>query len=761
MIMKYTHTFLLLLFFVKISHAQLNISTSATVANLIQNVLVGQGVVISNVTYTGAPNSIGEFSTGAVAGNLGFNNGIVLSTGNVIQLPGASSLLVDNNMNTASDPQLAALITQSINDAAVLEFDFVPVSDTIKFSYVFGSEEYEQYVGTPYNDVFGFFVSGLGYSGGFYNNVNIAIIPNTTNPVSINNINNGQSTNMASPGPCVNCNYYVNNSSGTFVKFNAFTTVLTAWIRVLPCFTYHIKIAIGDAADHALDSGVFLEANSFSSNSITLTQTTSSTIDSLAVEGCNDAILTFNLPYPFSTQTSINYIIGGTAINGVDYVQIPNSLVVPAGQDSVSLVISPIIDTLVEPLEYIELIVNTSYCSQDTVLIYIKDALPPLTNLFRDTTICMFSNLDIVSNTSGGYIPYSYLWSTGDTTASITITPSVSSTYSLVVSDVCNNDSTFVIDVGVSNPIFTFTGDSVCKGDTAVLRVNSSEIYNYIWSSGEQTSIISVSPSSDTQYTVSVTDSIGCEIVDSTTIKVFPIPIVSSTSDTIICSGDEAYLKVFGNYSVEWNTGSTNSFIKVKPQSDEEYSFFIRSSDQCENSDSINVEVVTKPIADIYTPETTVCIGKKIVLQGSGGDEYLWSSGVESPNMEVLLNNNAVYSLAVTNRSGGTTCSHDTSISIVVERCNYFYFASAFTPNGDGKNDTYGVDGQYEIVYKFDLYIYNRWGQQLFHATDPSERWDGTYEGKDASDGVYTYVVYIDEGYREPYSLKGTVTLYR
>jgi len=736
--------------------AQLSVSTTSTAASMVQNVLVGNGVTISNVTYTGASGSIGTFTTGTVTGNLGISSGIVISTGNVSQLPGSASVNCSSNMSTGSNPLLAALITQTINDAAVLEFDFVPISDTVSFRYIFGSEEYPEYV-TSFNDVFGFFISGVSPLGGFYTNQNIALIPGTTSPVSIYNINNG-STNS---GPCANCSYYVNNSTGSFVKFDGFTTVLTAWARVFPCMTYHITIAIGDAGDHVYDSGVFLEANSFSSSMLEVTQAPSNSIDTIAVEGCNGADVKFKLSYLRSSATTINYSIGGTATNGVDYALIGNSVTIPAGIDSVMLYIDPIIDTLVEPLEYIQLIVNTSPCTQDTIIIYIKDNMPPLANVFSDTTICASQSLDINSNPSGGYVPYSYLWSTGDTSSSITVTPIINSTYSLVLTDACNNDSTFFIDVGVSNPVFSLTGDSVCVGDTAILMVNSSEIYNYLWSSGDQTSSISVSPSSNTQYSVSVTDSIGCEIVESTTVGIFPIPIVKATSDTVICKGDEAYLKAFGDYSVLWNTGATSSSIKVSPSSDKVYSFFISNIFQCSNNDSIKVEVLPVPTANIYVADDTICLGKTVVLQGSGGDEYLWNSGVSASNMEILLTNNTSFTLTVTNVDGATSCSHDTSITIYVERCNYFYFASAFTPNGDGLNDTYGAEGQFEAVNKFDLFIYNRWGKQLFHAKDPLERWDGTFEGEDVPDGVYTYVVYIDELYREPYSLNGTITLYR
>jgi len=253
--MKSTHLriiiFIFSLLFVNNSFSQLIIdNTSMTPAQLVQSVLVGGGVTVSNVAYTGSiPNSIGKFSTGGTPTNLGMTSGIILSTGNVLLAPGPNltgSAGVDNF--TGSDPDLEALIPGfTIYDAAVLSFTFKPLSDTIKFKYIFASEEYPEFVGTSYNDVFGFFLSGPGISGPYSNNAeNIAIIPGTSLPVTIDNVNDH-----------TNSQYYVDNTGGATIQYDGFTAVLTAWRIVTPCVNYQIKIAVGDAGDGAYDSAVF------------------------------------------------------------------------------------------------------------------------------------------------------------------------------------------------------------------------------------------------------------------------------------------------------------------------------------------------------------------------------------------------------------------------------------------------------------------------------------------------------------------------
>ncbi|MBS1548057.1 MAG: choice-of-anchor L domain-containing protein, partial [Bacteroidetes bacterium] len=196
---------------------------------------------------------------------------------NVTTIGAAASTEVGGGDGVNSDNDLMILSGQSINNAAILEFDFVPNGDSLHFKFVFGSEEYPTYVCSNFNDAFGFFLSGPGLSGPFTNNaVNIALVPGTTVPITINTINSGVAGTAGTPSTCAaadpnwqnNSVYYVDNASGATVAFNGFTTVLTALAAVQCGQTYHIKLAIGNGTDSALQSGVFLEAGSFQSNAL-------------------------------------------------------------------------------------------------------------------------------------------------------------------------------------------------------------------------------------------------------------------------------------------------------------------------------------------------------------------------------------------------------------------------------------------------------------------------------------------------------------
>ena len=210
--------------------------------------LVGSGVTISNVTYTGAAVASGSFSGGVAAG-IGIESGIVLTSGFASHLTNTTNtstgITGDNQLSGDSD--LDSLGVGTTYDATVLEFDFTSNSNAAYFQYVFGSDEYTEYVNDGVSDVFGFFsVNG-----------NAALVPTTTTPVAIDTVNH-----LVNPG------YYNGNEAGQYpFEYDGFTDVFTAEILGLTIGqTYHIKLAIADVGDYILDSGVFLKAGSFSDN---------------------------------------------------------------------------------------------------------------------------------------------------------------------------------------------------------------------------------------------------------------------------------------------------------------------------------------------------------------------------------------------------------------------------------------------------------------------------------------------------------------
>jgi hypothetical protein len=184
------------------------------------------------------------------------------------------------NPDITGDPDLYAIINAGgsaypVNNCAILEFDFVPDFPFLTVGYVFMSMEYPSFTCSVFNDAFGFFVSGPGISGPYSNGaVNIAVIPNTEIGVGINSVNSGTPSGFNSPANCLLANpnfvqdsIYFTSNSPTLpgdVQFPGMTVNMYANYILTPGETYHIKLAVGDASDGALDSGVILEGASFS-----------------------------------------------------------------------------------------------------------------------------------------------------------------------------------------------------------------------------------------------------------------------------------------------------------------------------------------------------------------------------------------------------------------------------------------------------------------------------------------------------------------
>ncbi|HNF71424.1 MAG TPA: choice-of-anchor L domain-containing protein [Chitinophagaceae bacterium] len=247
--------------------AQLTISPNQT-ATYLANKLVATsgtlGVTVTNAVLTCDTLANGEFNG---VSNLGIADGIVLGTGAVATNSAFSQTGIDGlpmdmastMLGTAGDAQITTLSGSSSYDACALEFDLQPVGNFVEFEYVFGSEEYPEYNCSAFNDMFGFFISGPGFS----TPTNIALIPGTSTPVSINSINDGSVSTCTA-----NTLLYVNNT-GTTCTMDGFTTPLLATAPVTPSSTYHLKMVIADVTDGILNSYVVLKANSLKSGSTT------------------------------------------------------------------------------------------------------------------------------------------------------------------------------------------------------------------------------------------------------------------------------------------------------------------------------------------------------------------------------------------------------------------------------------------------------------------------------------------------------------
>ena len=507
--------------------AQLTVGGPGSPTSLVQNTLVGTGVTVNNVTFNGSGIAYGTFN--GANSNIGLPSGVIITTGSRSIAPGPNNIAsagVDNGV--PGDLTLTAISGFDTYDASVLEFDFIPQSGQISFNYVFASEEYPEFVGQIYNDVFAFFVTGPNPGGGNYNNSNIALIPGTSTPVAINNVNQISYTN-----------YYVDNSGGPTVQYDGFTKPLTAQANVVPCETYHIKICIADAGDGIYDSAVFLEALSFSSSTNDVIATvTYGNNNSLLYEGCGQANIKFTKSVATQVAETFDVTITGTATNGVDYSQFPTQVTFQPGDTVVIVPLVPIFDGVSEPNETVTITITQDICGtivtkEVTLTItnvepLVVDVTPALTTL-----ICPNVPTQLTANVTGGISPSTYTWDNGLVGQTITVFPQQTTTYTVTVTDNCNSQTAqaqAVIDLPGYIPLDLITppDTTICPGDSILLFVSSfggrgdTEI-TFSWDNnlGDGSSKW-VKPSALTIYTVTVTDSCGTTVTKEIVVDILP-----------------------------------------------------------------------------------------------------------------------------------------------------------------------------------------------------------------------------------------------
>ncbi len=475
-------------------------SIGMTPLQFVQTYLVGTGVTVTNALFNGSNeplnsidrlplksrNQIGSFeNSGGAQSQLGLAGGVLLSSGYVRGVLKDSLTSGDmwGSYPGESDPDLVILAGVSlVHDKSILEFDFVPVTDVVSFRYVFGSVEFDQFCGS-YNDAFGLLLSGPAIAGGlgFSNDaVNIALLPNSTNYVNINNICAADEGNQG------NGIYSWRNLKYDYYSYYRFTYVFTASYPVQCNQTYHMKFVIGDAGDGTWDTGVFLEQNSFSSNSLTSTTSFSNPLTSqILVEGCNNVSLSYSLQHTQATDLIIDLAIqpSGSA-NQADILPNPFPVhdTIHAGQLQSSLItIIPVADGIPESTENIVITGSTMSCGLATSITseFTIHDYSPLAIGLNNVTICNGMSDTLTPTITGGQqiLPdsvFNYLWSTGATTSSIIVTPPPGHhEYSVTVTDACNQTAfkQISLDVGTSpGAAGNISGiDSICTPQSGLI----------------------------------------------------------------------------------------------------------------------------------------------------------------------------------------------------------------------------------------------------------------------------------------------------
>ncbi len=631
---------------------------------------------INNIAFSGDYRAVGHFTGGFF---FGFTKpeGLVMTSGlaedvdesNVCN-SGANASTNNNGVDGDQDLYKAANNTSS-NDGCIIEFDFKPTADTVRFNYVFASEEYHDYVTASYNDVFGFFLSSKtpGDSLGPYSNnsKNIALVPGTNLPVSIHNVNfgGGGQTCTGKPTGCTNCQYFNDNSQSTdpnFQRFvyDAYTTAFVAKSVVQQCNWYHIKLAIGDAGDAVFDSGVLLEKGSFNPGNVTGDlEFDHPTVDSLIYESCNNhlAILYFRIAEPMGFPYTFPFEVAGTATRDIDYSLYSttgsDSIYIPVGALYDSLIIRPYSDSEIEGEEEIRIIYSPQMCNsfsahKDTSIIIIADNPE-----FPDTVRYYYTKCEDTLNLTfadigGGVPPYKFDWLENGTfdpdPFEYTISGTDTSVIYCLLYDTCGyqaEDSAIVIVPDIQ--VTAGPDKEMCNDPSVTLEGASDEAQFFHWTSNpadpsltgqENIPQPSVSPVLTTEYVLTASDNCTHEKSDTTRVLMDGAVANASSDNSEICIGDSVIITVNSAATYQWSATppdpslanqDTNQTIVVFPQQNTTYHIFIVNDCGYSASDDISITVNALPNADAGNNDE-VCKGLSYSLQASGGTTYQWSS---------------------------------------------------------------------------------------------------------------------------------------
>ena len=277
----------------------------------------------------------------------------------------------------------------------------------------------------------------------------------------------------------------------------------------------------------------------------------------------------------------------------------------------------------------------------------------PEAGITGDAALCLNETIELVA--SGGV---SYVWSEGSTTAAIFVSPTASTSYEVSVTDAngCMSTAAHSVVVNENTTSAISPNAELCYGEQVDLTASGG--VTYVWSTGETTATINVTPTTTTIYSVIVTDTNGCTALEESTVIVHPLPQADAGADSSLCIGETTTLSVSGGTTYEWSTGATTQEITITPTQTTTYTVTVTDINGCTDEDEVTVEVFELPEASIEG-ESEICAQEEIELTAEGGISYVWSNGATTDNIFVTPLQNTNYLVTITDVNGCTsTASH-------------------------------------------------------------------------------------------------------
>lgn len=746
-----------------VANAQyITVDDSKTAQQLVEDILVNSSCAnVSNFTvkgdsFSGSSNSYGYFNSGT--GNFPFTEGVLLSTWSSTNSVGP---FVSNrgggDESWDGDADLdQTLGIQSVN-ATSLEFDFTPLTNFISFNYIFTSNEYQAYFPCEYSDGFAFLIKEKGSADNYKN---LAVLPNSSTPVSSENvhplINNFTETNGVIHLGCppINQEYFNGfNTNTSPINYSGQTKVLTAQTEVIVGKTYHIKLVIADDKEEYYDSAVFLEAGSFVSN----------------INLGEDRLLSSNNPICFGESYSIDTNLPA----GYTYKWFKNDVEIPSAtrssyqiNDSGTYKVEVLLSAGCTATEEIKIEYAPEIPLDDATLVQCDDNndniavfnLTKMDGVIKKgaTDLSIVEYYESLTNAQGQINPIVNPSAYINTTPNQILVARVTNSYG------CANFSQLTLTI-INNVIATQPPVSTCDNDDTqdglhqfdldaqvsqqiLSGLPSGILVEYYLNESDAVSEKNPLPNLFTT-TIANQQTIFARLINGTDcysinpvrlqVNIFDPPNFEDET-AILCNGSSISLNVDSGYSSYlWNTGSiSNTLIVTSPG---EYSVKVTDSNGCEKTKkytvkSSDIATITRVVINDFAENENSVL---IEYTGIGNYEFSLDGFYFQDNS---LFNNVVagkYFAYVRDKNG---CGLSAPYTLYV-----MDYPKYFTPNGDGYNDLWEIKNL-DLFPNSVLFIFDRYGKLIKQVTNSEIGWNGTFGGTQMPADDYWFTLKLADG---------------
>lgn len=727
---------------------QITVNNSFTAQYLIENIFLNgnctevYNIEVSGHTFEDGINSWGYFNNNNTTFPL--SEGIILTTGKLTSAPGPNpNILSEGPASWMGDQDLEFHVgINNTYNATYIEFDFIPTANTIKFDYVFASEQY-LLTGTPnqcnYTDGFAFLLQNITTGGPVQN---LALVPNTNTPVT-------SSTIRGAGGLCPASNpqfFDAFNTTSAPIAYNGNTVPLQAQTTVIPGHVYHIKMVIADQGNHLYDSAVFLKAQSFNA-SIDL--------------GLNRLIATNN---PLCAQEEL--LLDANLGNNATYVWKKNQQVIPNATSPTLLVTDPGTYQVTITQEngcvsYGEIIiekdlfdfeenvfVNSCAMSGNVQMLFnLNDYIPMITGENYEQ-IAFYRNYTngVLSNPISNPTLFSI---TEDTTifAQI-IAPSGCEYISLLHLQVHSNDiephHVFYCDIdGSDDGIVTIASTALSQEIRQNNNWSTNYTFTYHLTLGDAISGANILGDTFTN-TVAYSQTIYARVLlDGDCFTILPIEITVQNTQVLaphtvyLCKNNTLELQATAiSTSYEWNTGETTPSIEINTTGT--YTVKYINDQGCELIETFQVILSDKPETVIVSTSDFAGSDNTLTVHAFGSGNYEYSlDGITYQDSNVFSGLiEGTYTVYIRDKNG---CGEVSVFAAILDYPKYF------TPNGDGVNDVWKIRNLAAMDPKAQIHIFDRYNR-LIVSFPSTYGWDGTRNGTPMYATDYWFTVTFSSG---------------